>query len=454
MESKAILETIRKELFYGSADYTKNQPDLFIPHRFKILAGSQTRDFLDRVRESLVDEEVLLYVHFPFCFSECLFCNSFPYKTDAAVQSAYIEDLLKEIDLTAASGLLDGKKVRYIYFGGGTPTAFPNSDLERIIDRLSSSFDFSITCGINTEAHPSTLIKAGRVEELAAIGFNRVSIGCQTFDPEVLRLCKRKNSEELIARVVGDVQGAGMSINIDMMTGLPGQTIAGVEEDLRALERLRPNAVEYIRHEIVNPLSVALLRERPELVVGNNELFEMVCLTQQWMIRNGFEQNGRFTGGKHWEYRYHWLHEMPIIAFGARARSYSRTICYDKHEELGTYAHQIRHGYVPIGRFIILTEREQRYRTLLLSLQLKRGLDVGEFRQRFGADPLDLFAPLLSRLREWGCIRLDESSIALTEIGSWFIEDICDVITDTALKEDSENLVRDPHSRGTKSARL
>ena len=73
-----VLNVIRNELFYGSADYTKNQPDLFIPHRFKILAPSQADSFLEKVKESLTEEEILFYVHLPFCFSECLFCNSFP----------------------------------------------------------------------------------------------------------------------------------------------------------------------------------------------------------------------------------------------------------------------------------------------------------------------------------------------------------------------------------------
>ncbi|MEK6581919.1 MAG: hypothetical protein AABZ25_05980, partial [Nitrospirota bacterium] len=78
IERNKILSVIRNELFYGSADYTKSQPDLFIPHRFKILAPSQVDIFLEKVKESLIEEEeILVYVHLPFCFSECLFCNSF-----------------------------------------------------------------------------------------------------------------------------------------------------------------------------------------------------------------------------------------------------------------------------------------------------------------------------------------------------------------------------------------
>ncbi|MDD8026768.1 MAG: hypothetical protein PHI34_09650, partial [Acidobacteriota bacterium] len=80
MNEDEILNIIRHKLFYGSADYTKSQPDLFIPHRFKMLAPSQVDDFLEKVKGSFTEDGLLLYVHLPFCFSECLFCNSFPHK--------------------------------------------------------------------------------------------------------------------------------------------------------------------------------------------------------------------------------------------------------------------------------------------------------------------------------------------------------------------------------------
>jgi len=72
MEENEILNVIRNELFYGPADYTRNQPDLFIPHRFKILAPSRADGFPEKAKEGLTEEEILFYVHLPFCFSECL----------------------------------------------------------------------------------------------------------------------------------------------------------------------------------------------------------------------------------------------------------------------------------------------------------------------------------------------------------------------------------------------
>lgn len=454
MSRKVALDIIHEKLFYGSTDYTKNQPDLFMPHKFRMLAPSQMDGFVSELRESLPENEVLIYVHFPFCFSECLFCNSFPHKVNQAIQQEYLQCLLREMEIFAAYGVFAGKKARGIYFGGGTPTSFSNAELGAVLEKIKAMVELAEGCSITSEAHPSTLLVKGRIEGLRAIGINRLSVGCQTFDQNILETCNRKNTEEQLRQIVNSVKAAGLAINIDMMTGLPGQSMACVRHDLAVLESIRPDAVEYIRHEIVNPLVVELYKQDPSLVVDSDTLFEMVCVTQEWMAAHGYEQNGSFSDDRQWGYRFHWLNEMPIIAFGSRTRSYTKTICYDKHEELSTYFNIIKKGLLPVGRSIALTPKEQMYRSLLLRLQLRAGLDIQQFMQRFGQDPREVFAPILLKLEEFGCLVQVDGAMRLTEYGAYFVEDVCDYITDMALREESEFLVRTPHSDGGTSSRL
>ena len=454
MRTDEILDVIRAKLFYGSADYTKSQPDLFIPHKFQLVAPSQVGRFLEDVRRNLVEEEILIYVHLPFCFSECLFCNSFPHRTNKELQQEYLQGLLREIDLSAETGIFAGKRAKCVSLGGGTPTAFSNDSLRRILEKIQARIPLSENCCVTCEAHPATLSSRGRIRELADIGINRISIGCQTFDQELLRRCNRFHTEAQIRTVVDTARETGVATNIDMMTGLPGQTLESVRKDLEFLVDVRPDAIEYIRHEIVNPLVIALYRNHPDLVVADDTLFEMVYLTQDWMKQHGYEQNGRFRSPDQWEYRYHWLREMPIIAFGARTRSYTKTICFDKHEDLSPYLLSIRKGIPPIGRYISLTKKEQMYRSLLLNLQVGAGLDTKQFQRRFQEDPRDVFAPLIASLREYGCLHVDDDSIHLSHYGSYFVEDVCDFVVDAALMEDSNSLVRAPHSTGRTSKRL
>jgi len=454
MADKKIQETIRQKLFYGSADYTKNQPDLFIPHRFQLLAPSQGEAFLEKLKASLPAEDLLLYIHLPFCSSECVFCNSFPHRTDRRTQEEYLAALIREIKLFAASGIFAGKQVRGIYFGGGTPTVFSNRDLDLILHVLRELISFAENCSITIEAHPATLVKTDRIRDISKLGFNRISIGCQTFDQKVLQLCRRSHRPEQIKEIIDTARSIGIATNIDMMTGLPGQTLAGVKQDLSILADIHPDAVEYIRHEIVNPLVAALYRENPDLVVADDDLFTMVHLTQQWMMQHGYEQNGRFSSGQQWEYRYHWLHEMPIIAFGSRTRSYTPDIFYDKHEEMADYLQAVKKGILPVIRYISLNEKEQMFRCLFLSLQLSSGMDIAEFKSRFRQDPIELFAEVLDPLMDYGCINIDASKIKLTEFGACFVEDVCDYIMDALLREESGQLTRTPHSNGKTSTRL
>jgi oxygen-independent coproporphyrinogen III oxidase len=448
MDQNAVLNKIRNELFYGSTNYTKNQPDLFVPHHFRMLAPSEVTSFFGTTINATSEEEILIYIHLPYCFSECLFCNSFPLKVDKQVQQKYLTYLIKEIELYSSFGVFNGKKAKCISFGGGTPTTYSNKDIKKIIDAITTCIGLSENCSIATEAHPLTLEQESRIVELASIGFNRISVGCQTFDDDILSLCNRNNTPAQIEKIVKTAQGAGLMINIDMMTGLPGQSIEKVRTDLCVLEQICPDSIEYIRHEIVNPLITELYEKRPELIVDDDILFEMVLMTQQWMENNGYEQNGRFSSDKQWGYRYHWLEEMPIIAFGTRTRSYTKTICFDKHEDLATYSRMIDKGIPPIGRYIALSKQERMYRSLILSLQLKKGLNIQRFHDMYRENPFEVFGPLVLKLEDLGCLYRDVDSVRLTQYGAYFVEDVCDCIIDAALREESSGLVRAPHSGG------
>ena len=449
------LEKIKKNFFQGSKDYTKNQPDFFLPHKYKPVAPSTVNPFFDEFKASLVNEdELLIYIHLPFCFSECVFCNTFPYKADKKKQEIYLKSLIKEIELFSNTGLFEKREVKAIYFGGGTPTTFPNEDLKAILDKINSLCAVAQNASITTEAHPFTLKSNDRIKGLSEIGITRVSIGCQTFDPEILKTCNRTHTVDEIKKIIDTLNDLNIQNNIDMMTGLPGQTIESLERDMQILEYIKPQAVEYIRHEIVNPIVINIYKENPQLIVKDEDLFQMVYMMQNWMQKQGYEQNGYFETTKFWEYRYYWLKAVPIIAFGSRARSYSKTMSYDKHEGIEVFSKIIDRNTLPIARYISLSKTNQMYRTLFLNLQLKKGLSLSLFKERYNEDALMVFKELLTSLKEFDCIKIQDNHISLTEAGAFFVEDVCDFIMDFTLSQESDHLKRDPHSLGSKAVRL
>ena len=456
MRKKALLNAIRTNLFYGLSDYTKSFPDFSISQRFLLVSPREANALLQDISASLKDEkEILLYVHLPFCFSECVFCNVFPQKSSQSAQKKYLESLAREVEMYSASGIFDGKKVRCVYFGGGTPTIFSNEDIRNILDKIRWHLDLSENCSITSEAHPKGLIKNDRMEGLADLGIDRISIGCQTFDPKVLELCNRSNPATLVEEVIRAASKLGLSTNIDMMIGLPGQTLEGVRKDLDTLSVMAPDSIEYMRHEIVNPLAIALYQSNPGLLVNTDDLFWMAYHTQEWMEERGYEQNGRFTSEKYFPYRYQWLQEVPFIALGSRSRSYTKTFCYDKHEDINLYIKLIDKGVFPLARYMALNKNEQMYRSLFLRTQIKKGLDLELFEGRFGESALEVFSSLLEKLAGYGCITADDSSIKLSKYGSYFVEDVCCFIIDDALKEGGyqSGFKRKPHSAGAFPAR-
>jgi oxygen-independent coproporphyrinogen-3 oxidase len=436
MRRDPLLHDIRHKLFYGLLDYTKSFPDFCIPQRFSMASPKAGAGLLEEISSSLSDEkQLLLYVHLPFCCSECVFCNAFPKKASRSAQEEYLEGLLREIDLYAGAGVFSGKQIKSVYFGGGTPTAFHALDIQRILRKINGCADLASDCSITSEAHPKDLVERGRLEELAKLGINRISMGCQTFDAEVLELCNRSHSESHVRAAVENAKDLGLSPNLDMMVGLPGQTLAGVRRDLDVLSVLKPASLEYMRHEIVNPLAISLYRSDPGLLVKDEDLFWMVYHTQTWIGENGYEQNGWFESDEQFPYRYHWLSEMPFVALGSRSRSCTKTVCYDKHDDPSVYVKLANKGMFPVARYMFLNKNEQMYRSLFLHIQIRRGLDPRSFGSRFGEDAVAVFSSLLKRLTECGCVVVDEAGIRLSKHGSYFVEDVCCFIIDHALRE-------------------
>jgi oxygen-independent coproporphyrinogen-3 oxidase len=434
VQDNARLDTIREHLFHGLSDYTKSFPDFSIRQKFVMASPRRAQRLLDDIGASLSEEqEILLYIHLPFCSSECVFCNAFPNKTNRDTQDRYVNSLLKEVAIYSDAGLFDGKAARSIYIGGGTPTAFSSGQIGMILDTIASHIQVPYHCSITCEAHPKDLIKNDRLQELSGLGIRRLSIGCQTFDPKVLALCKRSNRRSHVEEVIRNARDLKLSTNIDMMIGLPGQTLEGVRKDLDVLSDISPDSIEYMRHEIVNPLSISIYKRNPDLLVEDDHLFRMVCETQEWMEERGYEQNGHFQSEQYFPYRYHWLREMPFIALGSRSRSFSKTICYDKHEDMSLYLQLLDKRVSPIARYTVLDKSDQMYRSLFLNLQIKKGLELRAFQERFGEQASGVFSDLLGKLTDYGCIEQEEASIRLTRHGRYFVEDVCCFIIDDAL---------------------
>jgi oxygen-independent coproporphyrinogen-3 oxidase len=184
-----------------------------------------------------------IYVHVPFCERRCLFCGCNVVITkNHARATPYLDDLESEIAAAKSAGI-GRRKVTQYQWGGGTPTFLSESEIERLHGLITGAFEFEAGAEIAIEVDPRHA-STGQIETLARLGFNRLSAGVQDFDPKVQEAIRRVQSEEETRRVVSDARAAGFgSINIDLIYGLPFQTLEGFDRTLDRVLDIRPDRI-------------------------------------------------------------------------------------------------------------------------------------------------------------------------------------------------------------------
>jgi oxygen-independent coproporphyrinogen III oxidase len=198
----------------------------------------------ERLERASVDEGPLaIYVHVPFCERRCLFCGCNVVITKNHDRAApYLDDLALEIGAAKATGI-GRRKVTQYQWGGGTPTFLSETEIERLHGLVTEAFTFEPDAEVAIEVDPRHA-SAGQIRTLARLGFNRLSAGVQDFDPKVQEAIRRVQSEEETRAVVSEARAAGFaSINIDLIYGLPYQTLSGFDRTLDRILDLRPDRI-------------------------------------------------------------------------------------------------------------------------------------------------------------------------------------------------------------------
>ncbi len=181
-----------------------------------------------------------IYIHIPFCKSRCSYCDFYS-TTSENRKERYIESLCKEIKFR--KDYIINHPIETIYFGGGTPSQLDTDDFKSIFETISTYFDISKCREITLEANPDDLTTQ-YIQELRTLPFNRISIGIQTFNNQLLKFLNRRHTDEQAIRAVQDCKNAGFkNISIDLMYGLPEETIQIWETDLATAIELK---VEHI----------------------------------------------------------------------------------------------------------------------------------------------------------------------------------------------------------------
>ena len=212
-----------------------------------------------------------LYIHVPFCAKRCIYCDFYS-NTNMEYKESYISALLREME--TRSDYLNGEDVKTIYFGGGTPSQLQPSELKKVLDGIYRTFSVSDNPEITIEANPDDL-SDDYVASLRAFPINRISIGIQSFDDKELRLLNRRHTACEAVEAVARCKDAGLTnISVDLMYGLPGQTVKSWSYNVDKAIALDISHISAYSLTYEEGTAIYKMMEREEITPVDDDLYE------------------------------------------------------------------------------------------------------------------------------------------------------------------------------------
>lgn len=249
------------------------------------------------LNSTLTGNKRLLYLHFPFCATQCKFCGFYQNKQDDQAIAHYCEMLLRELDLEAGSQLHQSSPIHAIYLGGGTPSALTARQLHQIISALRQKLPLAADCEITVEGRIFNFDDE-RIDACLEAGANRFSIGIQTFDTRVRqRLGRRANREEALTFIRRLAERDRAAVICDLMFGLPDQTIESWREDLAIVRDLPLDGVDLYALNLLPNTLLAKAVENQRVTLPDVSFNRELYLTGEQFLA---DENWRQLSNSHW----------------------------------------------------------------------------------------------------------------------------------------------------------
>ncbi len=371
------------------------------------------------------DAPVGLYVHVPFCQKKCDYCYYLSYVNQhPEVIHRYLEAVGHELGAYARRPGLQGRPVSFVYFGGGTPSMLTTDQVHDLAHRLQSALPWNGVQEVTFECAPRS-VRRDFLEALREIGVTRVSMGVQSFDDALLKLNGRVHLAEDVTRAYAWIQEAGFDwVNLDLMTGLMGETWENWRESVRRIIELAPESVTVYQTEI--PCNTQLYRDwRAGSLPGDPVSWEVKRARLDYafgeLSRAGYAVVSAYSAVKD-PVRHRFLYQDylwrggDMLGLGVASFSYFGGVHFQNEVTLENYLDRVRQGMLPHQRAIRLTERDQLVREFIL--QLKWGeVEAAPFRAKFGVDLMECFAEALEALAARNRLTFSQSGVQLTGEG-------------------------------------
>jgi len=401
---------------------------------------------MNNKEEKLNKTELGIYLHIPFCKKKCDYCDfiSFPYSQAIELVEKYIETMEAEID----SYDLTSYNVTTIYMGGGTPSILPIKEIEKLLNKIKTKLEENKNetkwedIEITIEVNPGTVDK-NKLETYKKSGVNRLSIGLQTTNNKLLKQIGRIHTYEEFLNTYQMAKEIGFqNCNVDLMLGLPNQTIQDLKQSLEKILELNPNHISVYSLIVEEGTPIERKLQKGELELSDEDTERQMY----WYVKNTLELNGyehyeisNFAKkGKQSKHNLNCWHQKEYIGIGISAHSYLNGVRYCNSSEIDKYIKNINKKEFNINDIInlcngdtkILKKIDEVYEIneiqsledkkreyMLLGLRKLEGIKISNFKEKFIENPIYVYHKELEKLVSEKLIKVEGDWIKLTNKG-------------------------------------
>lgn len=388
------------------------------------------------------DRPLSLYVHIPFCHKLCYFCgcNKMVTRNHNRVAS-YLSALTQEI--TARSKLFSNRLVTQMHWGGGTPTYLNNDEISYLIDTLKSHFKFAPDAELSIEIDPRE-IATQTIDHLAAVGFNRLSMGIQDFNPEIQRLINREQDEQLISALINQARKNNFkSISLDLIYGLPKQTVASFMQTLEKVISLSPDRLSVFNYAHLPSRFASQRKIKDHDLPTPAEKLKILQTNIEFLTHSGYQLIGmdhfakptdelaiaQKNGVLHRNFQgYTTQGEADLLGLGVSAISILGDSYAQNQKELKVYQEQVSQTGNALWKGFMMSEDDKIRRDVIKQLICHFYLDKSSIEKAHNITFNHYFAEdlqLLSTFIQDGLVTNDATSINVSAKGRLLIRNIC-----------------------------
>ena len=364
-----------------------------------------------------------LYLHIPFCVRKCEYCDFLSGPASDLVRSGYVEQLRQEI--LCQSAYYQGYEAVTVFLGGGTPSLLKEGEIAALMDTVHRCFAVSPEAEITIEANPGT-VTMEKLQTYRACGINRISIGLQSADDRELKALGRIHTYGDFLKTYQRVRQAGFAnVNVDLMSALPGQTMASWKNTMKKTAMLKP--------EHISAYSLILeegtpfyekYHDHPEALPGEDEEREMYYAAKAFLKEQGYE---RYEISNYARRGYACRHNVgywtgrEYLGLGLGASSYIQGCRFRNEPDLQKYSRIRMDGPEADEKLHLemhpLTEKEQMEEFMFLGLRMMEGVSGSEFLERFGQNMWNVYGDVLKKLEANHLIVVESPRVRLSEFG-------------------------------------